>query len=419
LIQTRRLENGARIILEPVANTEALSLGLWFLHGSRDERDGEEGFSHFLEHMLFKGTRTHSAFQIAQSIERAGGYLNAFTEKEITCLHCLLPREHTDLAVEVLVDMAADSSLDEREIEREKQVVVNEIQTGEDSPEELAHEFYLQSFWRNHPLSRRITGNADQVLGIGREALEAFYRAHFVGENLIVTAAGWMDPERLFDRLAGKLARIPAGGYSPQRLRPERQVDCEYRRDRFQQVHLYLGTEIHEVQRLADYYRTLVFSTAFGESMSSRLFQQLREKDGLCYSVYSFRSYYSDIGLWTIYANTASSQTVRLIDALRHELARLVAEPLSSVEIEDARSQLRGNLILSREDMETRMRRLLRQYLVGGQNLEYEESLQLLERVSEEDVRQEARRLVNPNQFNLLAYGGRKIKRLESFHFSL
>ncbi len=419
MIQTRLLGNGARIILEPVATTDALSLGLWFLHGSRDESDGEEGFSHFLEHMLFKGTRRRTAFQIAQAIDRVGGYLNAFTEKEVTSFHCILPKEHTGLAVEVLVDMVTDSVIDAEELEREKQVVINEIQSSEDNPEERSHEVFLETLWDRHPLARRITGDSGQVERIQRSRLEEFYRGLYVGGNLVVTAAGAMEPEALFDLLARHLESIPGRSLPLARVPPERTVRSEYRQDRFQQVHLYLGAEIDGAEQLEEYYRAQVFSTAFGESMSSRLFQQLREKEGLCYSVYSFRNYYSDTGLWTIYANCTPPMTMKLIDSLRRELGRVLREPLTAEEIADARSQLKGNLVLSREDMETRMRRLLRQYLFGGRNLEYDESFRLLEAVTEEDVRRVVDRLIATNRFNLLAYGGRRVKGLDSYRFSL
>ena len=419
MIQSRLLGNGARIILDPVATTDALSLGLWFLHGSRDESDGEEGFSHFLEHMVFKGTRRRSAFQIAQAIDRVGGYLNAFTEKELTCFHCLLPKEHAELAVDVLVDMVTDSLLDEEEIGREKQVVVSEIQSSEETPEERSHEVFLETLWDGHPLARRITGESAQVEAIQRSRLEAFYRTLFVTGNLVVTAAGAMEPEAMFDLLTRYLERLPTGNHALVRRPPQRTVRSEHRRDRFQQVHLYLGTEIKGADQLHEYYRAQVFSTAFGESMSSRLFQQLREKEGLCYSVYSFRSYYSDTGLWTVYANCTPGLTLKLIDSLRRELDRLLREPLTAEEIADARSQLKGNLILSREDMETRMRRLVRQHLFGGRNLEYDESFRLLEKVTAEDVRRVVDEVVVPNRFNLLAYGGRRVKGLDSYQFSL
>ena len=323
MIQSRLLGNGARIILDPVATTEALSLGLWFLHGSRDESDGEEGFSHFLEHMVFKGTRRRSAFQIAQAIDRVGGFLNAFTEKELTCFHCILPKEHTELAVDVLVDMVTDSLLDEEEIGREKQVVLSEIQSSEDAPEERSHEVFLETVWDGHPLARRITGESAQVEAIQRSRLESFYRGLFVTGNLVVTAAGAMEPEAMFELLARYLERIPEGSHPLVRTPPRRTVRSEHRQDRFQQVHLYLGTEIAATDRLDEYYRAQVFSTAFGESMSSRLFQQLREKEGLCYSVYSFRTYYSDTGLWTIYANCTPALAPRLIESLARELKRL------------------------------------------------------------------------------------------------
>ena len=163
MIHTERLASGALLLAEPVDRTDTLCIGFWFLHGSRDEADGEHGFSHFLEHMLFKGTRARSAFQIAQEIDRVGGLINAFTEKETTCLYVILPREHVRLAFAVLSDMAADSLLDPLEIEKEKAVIVNEIGSVDDSPEEKGHEQYLRRMWGEHPLSRKITGEAAEV----------------------------------------------------------------------------------------------------------------------------------------------------------------------------------------------------------------------------------------------------------------
>jgi len=209
LIQSIQLSSGARIFLETVANTDVASIGLWQLSGSRDEGDREAGYSHFLEHMLFKGTAKRSAFQIAQAVERVGGYLNAFTEKEVTCFYCTLPGDNIDLAVDVLTDMYFSSLLDEEEIEKEKAVIVNEIKTVEDNPEEKGQQIYLESLWKTHPLSRKITGEVQQVEQIDKHGLQSFYRGRYSPSMTVITASGKIDSERL---LAGLTAAFGTDG---------------------------------------------------------------------------------------------------------------------------------------------------------------------------------------------------------------
>jgi predicted Zn-dependent peptidase len=423
MIHTERLASGALLLAEPVDRTDTLCIGFWFLHGSRDEADGQHGFSHFLEHMLFKGTRARSALKIAQEIDRVGGLINAFTEKETTCLYVILPREHLRLAFAVLSDMAADSLLDAAEIEKEKAVIVNEIGSVDDSPEEKGHEQYLRRMWGEHPLSRKITGEAAEVTAIGRDDLAAFYDSRFTPGNLIVAAAGNFD----LAEVRGLAAQALAGRGGPRgavptavstRARPDRRPDTSFVADRFNQVQLYAGVSYPIDRDLGHYYTSLVFSTAFGESMSSRLFQRLREEQALCYTVYSFRTFYSDVGQWTVYANATTAQTGKLLAALDAELARLVREPLDDQEIDDARSHLVGSMIVSREDMEPRMKRLVRQHAMIDRVLEFDESVRMIRSVGAADVERFVRTHVRSDAFNLLAYGSQGVARHAGFRFS-
>ncbi len=418
MIQSTELDGGVRVILETVYNTEVVSIGLWQLYGSRDEGDVEAGFTHFLEHMLFKGTGRRSAYQIAQSIERVGGYLNAFTEKEVTCFYCTLPGEEVELAVDVLADMYLGSLLAEEELSKEKTVILNEIQAIEDNPEEKGHQIYLEQLWSAHALSRKITGESHQVEGIGREKLFRFYKDRYVPKNVVVTVSGKLDPDRVVAALQRVFPVSGTDGVSVARQSPVSQVRWETLQDKFEQVHLFTGTSYPSSQDIRDYYRDLVFNTLFGESMSSRLFQRLREDRGLCYSVSSFRTYFTDVALWTIYANTIPSLVSPLLEAINEELGRLHSDPPADHEIEDAKSQLRGNMILAREDMENRMKRLFRQYHLTRRAIEYETSLQLLAEVSRQDILSIIHKRVVPQQFNLLAYGSRKLKRLRRSAFT-
>jgi predicted Zn-dependent peptidase len=418
LIQSIQLANGARIILETVVNTEVASIGYWQLSGSRDEGELEAGYTHFLEHMLFKGTSKRSAYQIAQTVERVGGYLNAFTEKEVTCFYCTLPGESIDLAVDVLTDMYFSSLLDEAELRKEKAVIVNEINTVEDNPEEKGQQIYLESLWNGHPLSRKITGEVEQVERIDKSRLLSFYRGRYAPATTVITASGRIDADRLLEKLVAVFETNGSGQPPAQRNLPAPSFQWQVVPDKFEQVHLYTGTSYPSSTEIEEYYRDLVFNTLFGESMSSRLFQRLREDQGLCYSVSSFRTYFTDVSLWTIYANTVPSLLPILVEAINDELARLHREPPEQREIEDAKSQLRGNMILAREDMENRMKRLFRQLHLTGTVVEYDTSLELLSRISRNDILSIIEKRIHPDNFNLLAYGSRKLRTLSRHGYS-
>jgi predicted Zn-dependent peptidase len=418
VILREKLANGASLLLEPVDRTDTLCIGFWFLHGSRDESPREGGYSHFLEHMLFKGTARRTALAIAQEIDRVGGIINAFTEKEITCVYAIIPREHLRLAFDVLTDMTVNSVIDASEMEKEKAVIVNEIRSVDDSPEEKGHDRYLREMWGDHPLARKITGEVEEVQAIGRDDLVRFYRRRIVPSNTITAVAGNFPVDEVRD-LASAVFTAP-GDIEPPAARggPSWTRKITSVPDRFNQVQIYAGTCYPLDHDISDYYTSLVFSTAFGESMSCRLFQRLREERGLCYTVYSFRSFFSDTGMWTIYANSTPAQTGEFLRALDGELTRLLAEPLSTAEIEDAKSHLVGSMILSREDMETRMKRLVRQKMMMDRILSFDESVAALRAVSADAVEHFARQCLRRDSFSLLAYGSRRISGMRGFDFT-
>jgi predicted Zn-dependent peptidase len=417
VIYTERLASGASLLLEPVDRTDTLCIGFWFLHGSRDEAEGQRGYSHLLEHMLFKGTARRSALSIAQEIDRVGGIINAFTEKETTCVYAIIPREHLRLAFDILSDMIIGSLLDAGELEKEKEVIINEIRSVDDSPEEKGHDRYLQEMWGEHPLARKITGEVKEVQEAIREHLVGFSREWLISTNTVIAVAGNFDPQEVRD-LASAIFQSSKGAARAVRTAPHLQRKASFVADRFNQVQIYAGTCYPIDHEIPHYYTSLVFSTAFGESMSSRLFQKLREDLALCYTVYSFRTFFSDTGMWTIYANTTPGQTPRFLRELDRQLGRLLSEPLTDAEIQDAKSHLVGSMILSREDMETRMKRLVRQYLMMDRILTFDESVAALRAVSPEAIEQHAKRCLRPEAFSLLAYGSRGMARFRGFDFS-
>jgi len=418
VILTEKLANGVTLLLEPVDRTDTLCIGFWFLHGSRDEGLGERGFSHFLEHMLFKGTARRSALSIAQEIDRVGGIINAFTEKESTCVYTIIPKEHLRLAFDILTDMTTSSLLDRGEMEKEKTVIINEIRSVDDSPEEKGHDRYLREMCGEHPLSRKITGEVEDVEQISRTALQRFYRKRLVPQNTIIAIAGNFYVQEARTLASAVFADTQRTTRQGKRSSPSWKQKIAVVPDRFNQVQIYAGTCYPVDHEITPYYTSLVFSTAFGESMSCRLFQKLREQLGLCYTVYSFRSFFSDVGMWTIYASSTPQQAPALLEALDAELARLLAEPLSRQEIDDAKSHLAGSMILSKEDMESRMKRLVRQFVTMGRVLEFDESLSAVRGVADADIQELVRQCLRREAFSLLAYGTRGLGRVRGFDFT-
>jgi predicted Zn-dependent peptidase len=323
--------------------------------------------------------------------------------------------------VDVLADMVRNSLLDPQEIEKEKNVILNEIRAAEDVPEDVAHELYLEGIFDTHGIARRITGLCEEVGAVNRRDLARFYRARYGPRTLLVGIAGNVDRRQALECLERSVGGTWGDGDNsnelPVRTPPALRREWEHRRSRFNQLHIYSGYVVPGAQQPADYYRTLVFSTLAGESMSSRLFQSLREKHALCYSVLSFRTQLSDVAMWTVYASTDPASGLRLLDMLARELGRLRSEPPSPQEVGDAKNHLRGSLILAREDMETRMKRLVRQLLMMGKALEYDESLERLDSVGTQEVSDLVERRIRASEFHLLAYGGRSFRRFGAVRY--
>lgn len=413
MIKCYVLSNGTRVFVETVDHTATVSVGYWILWGSRDEKKNERGFSHLLEHMLFKGTLRRSAYDIARDIDRVGGVLNAFTEKELVCYYCTLPYEHLGLAIDVITDMVYHASIDEQELTKEKQIVINEIKSADDLPEEKAHEKYLRDLWNTHPLAAKITGEEEDVLKIERTQLYSFYREKYIPANMIISVSGRLEPEDVISKLEKGIDSSERATAGLQREVPARAFNRNIVRERCNQTHIYMGLMFSPQADIREYYGTLAMSTVFGESMSSRLFQQLRENHGYCYTAYSFRNYYSDVGQWTIYASTVPQLVEKTLIAINGEFERMSTQPPNDGELMDAKSHLKGGLVLVKEDMETRMKRLVRQYLLIGEVFDFDRSLELLESITLEDIEHTVSTLIEHKRFNLLVYGGSNLRTLK------
>ena len=377
MIEPIALPGGAFLHMERVEGARSFSLGFWFPVGSRHEAPHERGFVHFIEHLFFKGTATRNALEIARAIDRVGGYLNAFTERDSICVHCSLPARHWRLAVELLADLCFRSSFPPEEVEREREVIISEILASFDDPEELSHDLLLARIWPNDPLSRPIAGSEEDVRSARREALLEFRDRMLVPGRLLVTAAGPLDGAELAAELGSVLPDgAPGDGLSPMHsTEPVFSPVVDHVPARLSQSYLLVAIPLHPPFAPEDFYIMSALNGAFGESMSSRLFQQLREREGLCYSVGSGFSMDRSEGLWLAQASSSPEAFPALLGSMLREIEALSGpRPLSDEELAESISRLEGSYDLALEDTEFRMKRLARQAMQAGEVLDVEET---------------------------------------------
>lgn len=384
------LSNGLRLITEHVPSARSLALGVWIDAGSRDELPEENGISHFIEHCVFKGTKRRRTHHIAQYLESVGGYLNAFTTKDHTCYYARVLGPHVGRAVHLLADILLHSTFPEREVEKEKQVIIEEMRGAEDDPEDLLHDQFEQQIFGRHPLGQPIIGHEPQVLSFDRAKLHDFVRRHYVADNMVITAAGAVDHDELRDLCEREFAGVPRGAAArrrrPRPLRPQHTIV----RRPIQQAHLVMGTiapGYHDERRHA----LALLNTVLGEGMSSRLFQRVRERHGYAYNIYSFLSMFNDVSTIGIYAAVEPARVDRAQALVIRELETLAREPVPTREMNRAKEQIIGTMLLGLESMTNRMSRLGRDELVYGRDVPVEDIVATLRAVDAEDVRLQAR----------------------------
>lgn len=353
--------SGAAAVLEPVPASHSVTIGFWFPLGSGAEEYSERGYTHFVEHMLFKGTATRDARTLARQAERAGGYLNAFTEKSTLCLHCTLPSDRWADAVDLLSDMSFRSVFDPEEFRKEKDVIRSEVLAARDDPEEDAGDEFHARVWSGHPLAGRVAGEPEDVDRVDRDGLYRFYRDYLVPGSLTVSAAGNFDPERLESALDAVLEGVPEGRIVPAVARPDFHPGSWVCPASSGQVYLVTGFELPPGLSREELAALDVLACAFGESSSSRLFQNIRESRGLCYSIGSSYVSARDYGMFYITAACAPSNFPRLWDMIRSELDDLRESGLTEEEIAEAAAHIHGQDTVAADDTEIRMRTLARQ----------------------------------------------------------
>jgi len=399
---------GVDLLVDKMPGSSGAAIGFWFSIGSAYEKDDERGLSHFVEHMVFKGAGDRDAQELSRAIDRVGGFLNAFTERECVCLHCLVPAAHTELAMGLLLDMTARPRLDAQEFEREKDVIVNEIMAAEDDIEETAQDEFFAMAFAGHPAARRIAGRADEIRRLGFDRLVRFHDERFRRGPLTITVAGAVEPERVAELVATALqgeARSQ-GPTSIDIARPRFLKERRMIRAPGNQVYLFTGTSLDGDLSEDDFWRLSAASSAFGESMSSRLFMRLREEEGLCYSIASSFSLSSMAALWGVSASTTPSQLPSLALAYRREAESLHRYGLTDTEVSEALGRIEGTLSLAAEDVEYRMKRLARQFLYDGASESMTTTLQRIAKAVDTDtVNSLVRRYLDPERESILLYG--------------
>ena len=402
------LDNGIRIVTHEIPGNRSISLGIWVENGSRHENAAENGISHFIEHLLFKGTERRSAAQIAEEMDAVGGVINAFTSKENTCYYVKVLDEDLQLAIDLLSDIFLHSIFDPEEIERERSVILQEISQVEDTPDDYVHDLFNLDFFQKHPIGWPICGRQETVSSFRRDDIVNFFRTRYRPEKVVVSAAGNIRHQALVDAMAALLGSVTAaaGGTASESGGPVPQMaPGVYPHPKpLEQVHLCLGTAgIHQThsQRYVGY----VLNTVLGGGMSSRLFQEIREKRGKAYSVYSFSSSYKDVGYTGVYAGTSLESTEEVVELITRELKKLAAGEMTSAELKRTQGQLVGSTMLGLESTDSWMSHIARNEIYFGKAITTDEICERIRAVTRDDVIDLAQRLFVGNGMTLTLLG--------------
>jgi predicted Zn-dependent peptidase len=404
-IHRELLPNGLLVLSEEMRHIRSVSIGIWMKTGSRDEAPEANGISHFVEHMVFKGTTTRSAQDIARQVDSIGGNMDAFTGKETICFNIKVLDEQLPIALDILSDLVRNPIFTPKDIIREKGVILEEIKMDEDNPDYLVHEIFTQNFWKDHPLGKPILGTKETVRSFEQEKLFDFYRQRFAPNNMIISAAGNLNHgkfvELIHERFAG-LASVPNGFHQPAPAVTPRIITRN--KKALEQVQLCLGVPSHPISHEKRYV-SYVLNTVLGGGMSSRLFQKIREEQGLAYAIYSDLNPYRDTGCMTVGAGTSLESTPKVVDSVLAEFREMKSGPIPAEELRRAKDQLKGSLMLSLESSTSRMSNLARQQMYFERFFTMDETIEQIESVTADEVAEMARELFNPDQIAITVLG--------------
>jgi len=383
--QRTTLKNGIRLVSERMPQGRAVSVGVWVCAGSRNEAKKQNGISHLLEHMVFKGTKSRTAYEIATSLESLGGHLNAFTEREYTCFYAFVLDENLSQAVDVLADLVQNAVLNEHDLQNERRIVFEEIRNLQDSPDDYILDIFIRMACADHPLGRSILGSYESLGKITKQDLMEYRKTYYTPDNIVVSAAGNVDHVHLMDLVNAHFS-------SDSKVLASQTPPITPGKERFQKVHLPVN-QVHICTGAFAYsykdarkFPLLVLNALLGGGMSSRLFQNLREKKGLAYSIYSFADLWSDTGLFGVYAGISPKNTEEVLSLISEELVRLSDSPVAEEELQRIKSQLKGNFILSSEDCQSRMNRIAKMEMYTQQYMTLDEAIDAVESVTQEDI---------------------------------
>jgi predicted Zn-dependent peptidase len=372
-----------------MTEVRSVSIGVWLTRGSRHETAERSGIAHFVEHMLFKGTSHRTAEDIAQAIDSIGGQLDAFTAKEYASYYIKVLDEHLPIAIDILSDIVRNPAFGNEDIEREKKVVLEEIKMVEDTPDDLVHEIFTQGFWENHPLGRPILGTKETVESFNADLLRDYFERAYTPRNLIVSAVGNLEHDHVRDLVGEKFGSLTVPGESVREQAPSVVPKILVRSKDLEQSHLCVGVSSYP-QNHDDRYSSYVLNTLLGGSMSSRLFQNVREKRGLAYAVFSGLSAYRDAGSFTVYAGCANEAVSEVLDLIVEEIRGVKQSPVPDAELQRSKDHLKGSLMLSLENTASRMSHLARQEIYFDRQFGLDETLTGIDRVTADDVQRVA-----------------------------
>ena len=404
-ILTTTLPNGIKVITEAMTHVRSVSVGVWVSSGSRRETPEQNGISHFIEHMLFKGTTSRSAEQIARSVDSIGGNLDAFTAKEMVCYNTKVLDDHLPVAMDVVSDLVLNPLFREEDIEKEKGVILEEIKMDADSPDYMVHEIFTANFWKGHSLGKPILGTKETVKSFNQTTLRDYYKSIYTPANTCITAAGNLSHERLVTLVRERFEKLPATEPAPAHTAPATYARIALKsKKELEQVHLCLGVPSYPINH-EDRFTCYVLNTMLGGGMSSRLFQNIRERQGLAYSVFSDLSPYSDTGCLSVYAGTSVESAKRVVESVLKEFTDLKQGPAPEEEVRRAKDHLKGSLMLSLESTSSRMSNLARQQLYFGRFFTLDELAASIESVTAEKILNVARAFFDQKNIALTVLG--------------
>ena len=418
-VQIRRMRNGLVVVSEVMPHLRSVSLGVWVRIGSRFEDETTTGISHFIEHLLFKGTTSRSAAEIAEAIDSVGGQLNAFTEKEYVGFYAKALDEHLPLVFELLSDIVLNPTFPTVEMIRERNVIFEEINMVEDSPQELIQDIYMENFWKGHPLGRPISGTKESVARIARKDVKRYFKDHYTANNTIICAAGNLRHRQVYELAKRYFSKLKSGVQAdpgtPPVASPGRVIR---RKPNLEQTHICLGT-VSPPLASEERFCAHLLSNILGGGMSSRLFQNIREKRGLVYSIFSSLNLYRDAGALVVYAGMAPENAPAVVELTLKEFRKLRDKLVPPGELKRVKENIKGSIMLSLESSSSRMTHLAQQQIYFGRCYPLEEILGKVDRVRARDVRNLANRIFDSSSLTLTSLGSKDGRDLESVAMSL